>query len=144
MIAAQIFLDGVGKFQDIQARGMRIIHLGNDAPPIRVARIPRGMTSGKSSLVVGIEIDPEEYLMIELSMELFLTMAAAFQAVENQDGKRGAVYVTPEGEGFVAAMGFGIDEKTMIPEMIIQGGPTVHQALRKIADVLEQRLRETH
>lgn len=146
MITAKISLDGTGLFTDVKERGMKIIHLADNAPPIRVARLVGGMSSGKSSLMVGIEIGPTEFLMLEISMELFLTMAAAFQAAENRDGKRGAVYVTPadDGNGFVAAMGFGIDEKTMVPEMIIQRAPTVSPALQKIAETLERRMREAH
>ncbi|MCR4310495.1 MAG: hypothetical protein NUW14_10850 [Deltaproteobacteria bacterium] len=146
MIAAKISLDGTGLFGDVQERGMKIIHLANNAPPIRVARLVGGMSSGKSSLMIGVEISQKEFLMLEISMELFLSMAAAFQAAENRDGKRGAVYITPadDGNGFVAAMGFGIDEKTMIPEMIIRRAPTVSQALQKIAETLEQRMGEAH
>jgi hypothetical protein len=46
MVSLQVILDGDGAAKDLVERGMESIHLGNEAPPIRVSYLSHGMQSG--------------------------------------------------------------------------------------------------
>lgn len=54
MLGLKINLDGNGTFEDWKDR--KIIHLRDNAPSIRVSVLDRGMTSGKPSVAIGIDI----------------------------------------------------------------------------------------
>ena len=60
-----------------------IIHLGNDSKPIKIALLEGGMTSGKPSIGIGIEIPGGKLVLVESSVELFLEAAALIQARYN-------------------------------------------------------------
>ncbi len=78
MPAMTIILEGDDSFKDWADRDM--IHLGNDAPAIRVAALKGGMSSGKPSVMIGIDIGGGKVVMAETSMRLFLSAARAFRA----------------------------------------------------------------
>lgn len=62
-----------GAFKDYQDK--KIIHLGNNSPPIRIAGLRGGMKSGGVSIVIGIEIGEDTIVMAETSLILFLRAA---------------------------------------------------------------------
>ncbi len=70
-----------GTFADYKDR--KIIHLGAGAPPIRVALLKRGMSSGKSSVAIGFELPSgKEVLIAETSLKLFLAAADTLRALD--------------------------------------------------------------
>ncbi len=78
MLVLSIFLEGDDAFTDWIDREK--IHLANTATPIRVAALSGGMTSGKPSVAIGIELPDGRVVVAETSMRLFLTAAKAFEA----------------------------------------------------------------
>ena len=76
----KIFIDGDGAIADLSGRPM--IHLGNDAPPIRVMALKGGMRSGRTSVAIVIELPPPERRVVaaETSLRLFQMAAVAFTA----------------------------------------------------------------
>lgn len=54
--------------------------MGHDAGAIRLAGIPGGMTSGKTSISIAVPLPDGSYIITETSLELLLTAAAAFKA----------------------------------------------------------------
>ena len=73
MSALKVHLEEEGAFKDYQDK--KIIHLGNDAQPIRIAALEGGMASGKPSIAIGIEIGDDTLVLAETSLKLFLAAA---------------------------------------------------------------------
>lgn len=73
-----VFLDGDGGLTDWVDRDK--IHLGNNAPPIRILALSGGMTSGRPSIAIGIELPDGRVVVAETGMRLFLAAAKAFEA----------------------------------------------------------------
>ena len=74
-----LVLDGEGAFCDFQ--GMRkIIHLGNNSPPMKIAALKAGMKSGRTSVVIGLDIGGGQAVVAETSLRLFLSAADALRA----------------------------------------------------------------
>ena len=71
----EIIVQGVGDglFGDFKDR--KIIHLGADAPPLRISVLERGMKSGKASLGIGFELPSGEVVLAETSLKVFLAAA---------------------------------------------------------------------
>ena len=67
-----------GAFKDYAER--KIIHLGEESPPIRIASLEKGMTSGKPSVAIGIELPTGELVLAETSLVLFLNAADILRA----------------------------------------------------------------
>lgn len=78
MVALVVHLDGTGKFEDWKDREK--IHLGEDAPAIRLAGLSQGMTSGKPSVAIGIELPDGRVVIAQTSMRLLLAAAKALEA----------------------------------------------------------------
>ncbi len=70
-----IVLDGDGAFKDVDRD--KVIHLGNDAPPITVAVLPGGMRSGLPSVMMCLELPDGRTVMAETSARLFCSAARA-------------------------------------------------------------------
>lgn len=77
MIQIDIILEGDGAYADFADK--KIIHLGVGAPPIRITGLRGGMTSGRPSVSIGIQIDPEIMILAETSLRLFLDAADALR-----------------------------------------------------------------
>lgn len=75
----ELALDGEGAFCDF-GEMKEIIHLGNNSPPIRIAALKTGMRSGKTSVVIGLDIGKGRAVMAETSLRLFLSAADALRA----------------------------------------------------------------
>lgn len=80
MIALEIHLNGDGLGRDLKDTPERIIHLGNDAPPIHISVLDGGMRSGKASIMLRIDLPDGKVVLAETSLALFLTAAKAFAA----------------------------------------------------------------
>lgn len=52
-----------------------VIHLGNDAPPVRVAVLDGGMSSGQPSIALRIDLPDGRSVIAETSARLFCTTA---------------------------------------------------------------------
>jgi hypothetical protein len=53
----------------------QVIHLGNDAPPIRVAALSNGMGGGKTSVAFCFKLPDGRAVVAETSLRLLLTVA---------------------------------------------------------------------
>lgn len=80
-------LEGDGSTQDLADRGMKMIHLGNDAPPVRITYLSGGMASGKPSCGIVIEL-PEigSYVLCEISAVLLVNAARLVEVKAEQEG----------------------------------------------------------
>lgn len=79
MPALRILLNVEGEFKDL--KGERTIHLSD--PSMAIGRLPKGMESGKSSVVIRLDLPNGTTILAETSMALFLNCARAFQAAED-------------------------------------------------------------
>ena len=87
MISLRVILDGDGAARDLADRGLKMIHLGNDAPPMRLTYLSAGMESGKPSVALIIELpDGHSYVLAELSAQLLVTAAHAVAIKAEMDG----------------------------------------------------------
>lgn len=78
MNAIRLSLEGDGAWPDLVSK--ELIHLGNDAPPIRIAALRGGMNSGNTSVAIVIEIGANKVVLVETSLRLFLAAADALRA----------------------------------------------------------------
>ncbi len=60
--------------------GKETIHLGNDAKPIQVAGIVHGMESGKTSVMIRLDLPDGKIVLAETSLELFVAAGKALEA----------------------------------------------------------------
>lgn len=70
----------------------KVIHLGQGAPPIQVAGLEGGMTSGKASVCLRIDLPDGRTVIAETSLRCFLVAAdalrARFEKPEGRDVRR--------------------------------------------------------
>ena len=69
MLALTVRLEGDGAFPDL--RNKEVIHLANNAPPIQIAALEGGMTSGAPSIVIRVDLPDGRVVMAETSLRLF-------------------------------------------------------------------------
>lgn len=79
MLALKIILEGDGCWPDLKGNEERIIHL-KDAGEIEVAALGGGMTSGRPSVAIRLDLPDGRVVFAETSMRLFLAAARAFAA----------------------------------------------------------------
>lgn len=63
-----IFADGDGKFPEYKSAKHGLV--------VKIAGLKHGMVSGKTSVIIGIELDDEGLVTAEISLEHFLTAAS--------------------------------------------------------------------
>jgi len=65
-------LDGDGAFPELTAdiAAGALIHLGNDSPPIKMAVLPEGMSSGRPSIAFVFRLPDGRAVFIETSLRL--------------------------------------------------------------------------
>ena len=73
-------VDGQGAWQDLASKREKVLHLSD--PHISIARVPRGMASGRSSVMIRIDLPNGTVIMAENSMRCFLACADIFKAAE--------------------------------------------------------------
>jgi hypothetical protein len=78
MIGMTISLSGDNAWPDLQDKD--IIHLANGAPPIQIAVLEGGLTSGRPSVAIRIDLPDGQTLVAETTARLFCTAARAIQA----------------------------------------------------------------
>ncbi|MDP9266373.1 MAG: hypothetical protein M3O91_09700 [Chloroflexota bacterium] len=81
-----IVLDGAGAWPDLIAKRERgeVIHLTEGAR-LEVAALAGGMTSGKPSVAIRVDLPDGRVVVAETSMRLFLAAAVAFHARYGSD-----------------------------------------------------------
>ena len=75
MLSLKVILDGDGCWPDLVNKEVMVTH--ND---IQVALLGGGMTSGKSSVSIRIDLPDGRSVVAETSLALFLAAAKAFSA----------------------------------------------------------------
>lgn len=75
MISMTVSLEGDGAWPDLQYRPTDIIHLSNDAKPIRVVVLNGGMETGRPSLAMRIDLPDGKVVVAETSARLFCSAA---------------------------------------------------------------------
>ena len=79
-VVIHVKLDGDSVWPDLADKLDSVIHLSNDAPPLQIATLPDGMTSGKPSMALRIDLPDGRTVVIETSVRLFLVAAHAIEA----------------------------------------------------------------
>ena len=79
MLELDVILEGDNAWPDLIDKQDSIIHVQNITA---VARLPKGMASGKSSVSVRIDLPDGQTVIAETSMDLFQAAAQAFKARE--------------------------------------------------------------
>lgn len=82
-----INLDGDEAWPDLKDK--EIIHLGDDAPPIRISALSGGMKSGRPSVAIRIDLPGNKSIVAETSMRLFLAAARTFEARYGEEANDG-------------------------------------------------------
>lgn len=78
MIGMSIILDGDNAWPDLKDKPP--IHLGNGAPPLQVAVLKGGMTSGRPSIAIRADLPDGRVLVAETTARLFVSAARAIEA----------------------------------------------------------------
>lgn len=78
MIGMTIDLEGDNAWPDLKDKPF--MHLGQGAPPIKVAVLNRGMRSGKPSVALRLELPDGQTVVAETSARLFCMAARAIMA----------------------------------------------------------------
>ncbi|HYM31840.1 MAG TPA: hypothetical protein VEU47_11095 [Candidatus Cybelea sp.] len=78
MIGLTLKLNGDGAFEDL--RDKPVIHLGSDAKPIQVAILDHGMSSGRPSVCIRLDLPDGQHVLAETSARLFCTAGRAILA----------------------------------------------------------------
>jgi hypothetical protein len=80
MITIHVKLEGDGAWPDLAEKVDSVIHLSNDAPPLQIATLSDGMTSGNPSMALRIDLPDGRVVMMETSVRLFLQAARIIAA----------------------------------------------------------------
>lgn len=80
MVHLVIKLEGDGVWTDLVKDDERIIHIGNGAPPLQITVLEGGMTSGKPSVSLRVDLPDGRIVIAETSLALLLAAADAFKA----------------------------------------------------------------
>ena len=78
MIGMILILEGDAAWPDLS--GKEVIHLGNDSPPIQVAILDAGMTSGRPSVGIRLDLPDGQSVLAETSACLFVSAARTIEA----------------------------------------------------------------
>ena len=77
-----VIVNGQGAWTDLQSKREKVLHLSD--PNISIARVPHGMKSGRSSIMIRIDLPNGTVIMAENSMRCFLACADIFRAAEEE------------------------------------------------------------
>jgi hypothetical protein len=85
MPAINLHLDGDACWPDLKGMSERladgrVIHLGNDSPPIGMALLAGGMVSGKPSVTLRLDLPDGRVVLAETSLELLTSAVRAMHA----------------------------------------------------------------
>ena len=83
MPALDIILHGDGCWPDLKEHPDRVIHIAGDAH-IAMAALPGGMTSGKTSVAIRIDLPDGRVVVAETSLALLGTAVDMFRAQEKR------------------------------------------------------------
>lgn len=79
MVKVRILNEGPA-WPELNADDPMVIHIGNDAPPIDVVLLDRGMQSGKPSVAMRFDTTAGPVVIAETSARLFVTAARMIMA----------------------------------------------------------------
>jgi hypothetical protein len=74
-----VILDGDYCWPDLRQKE-KVYHLASGAPPIQVAALEAGMTSGRPSVSIRLDLDQDTVVVAETSLRMFLAVAEALKA----------------------------------------------------------------
>ena len=82
MASLTMIMDGDNCWPDLKDKvgTDAVIHLGNDAPPLQVALLDKGMGSGRPSVTLRLDLPDGRVVLAETSLRLFATAARGFAA----------------------------------------------------------------
>lgn len=80
MNSITILTDVDGAFKDLQDKRDSVIHLRD--PVLAIGRLPKGMASGKSSVMIRIDLPDGKVVIAEISLDIFLNCAGIFDVAE--------------------------------------------------------------
>jgi hypothetical protein len=75
-----MIMDGDNCWPDLKDKHDKVIHLSNDALPIQVALLDKGMTSGRPSVTIRIDLPDGRVVLAETSLRLFVAAGRGFAA----------------------------------------------------------------
>lgn len=81
MSVIKVITECDGAFEDLADKREKILHLTD--PNLSIARIPKGMQSGRSSVMIRIDLPNGTVIVAESSMANFLNCARIFAACES-------------------------------------------------------------
>jgi hypothetical protein len=79
MPVLEIHLEGDGLWPELASKREQIIHLTNEAR-ISIAALPKGMSSGKTSVTMRFDLPDGRIVLAETSFALLRTAVLAIQA----------------------------------------------------------------
>jgi hypothetical protein len=82
MIGLSIIPNGEGCWTDLQSKPADTVTWLNSGAELAVARLPKGMASGSSSVAIRIDLPDGRVVVVETSMKLFLSAAQVFAVSE--------------------------------------------------------------
>ena len=85
MPAIRLILDGDGAVADLAGKRDTIIHLPD--PTLTLIRLPHGMRSGATSLVIRIELPDGRAVLAETSLAAWQMATAGLKGAELRDGR---------------------------------------------------------
>ncbi len=78
MASLTMIMDGDNCWPDLKDKMDKVIHLANDAPPLQIALLDKGMTSGRPSVTLRIDLPDGRVVLAETSLRLFASAGRAF------------------------------------------------------------------
>lgn len=84
MINVKILPNVEGGFDDLKDKRDKVLHLSE--PRLTIGRLPRGMESGRSSVVLRIDLPNGTVIIAETTMRIFQSAAKIFIECEKKDG----------------------------------------------------------
>jgi hypothetical protein len=89
-----IHLEGEGCWPDLYHRKV-IDCMGDNQPPIGIALLNHGMTSGKSSVTIRIDLPDGSSVITETSLALFIQAAELLKIGDERNNKPGGFHENP-------------------------------------------------
>lgn len=81
MLLIRVNVEGDGVWPDLADKAARgeLIHLGNNAPPIQISSLDQGITGGKPSVSIRLDLPDGKVVIAETSLALFQMANAALR-----------------------------------------------------------------
>lgn len=80
MPALELIFEGDGAFESEVAAASEVVHLGNDAPAIKLTVLDGGMASGLPSVAFGFKLPDGRFVIAETSARLIVAAGRGLAA----------------------------------------------------------------